>query len=74
MGYEIGDLRPTGRGQEVQVVAPKVCRNGHPLGPRQVLVSTELCDQGGRYVRHPKWTCRQCWDVIVGEGHPGACS
>ncbi|GAA2347023.1 hypothetical protein GCM10010170_034200 [Dactylosporangium salmoneum] len=58
------------------MVAPKHCRNGHPLGPRQVLIGTELCDPGnGRYRRHITWTCRAegCGDVIVADGHPDAC-
>jgi hypothetical protein len=73
MGYRPGDLRPTGRGQEVAVVAPTHCRNGHPLGPWKVLVGDVLCEQDGVYRRHLKWICRECGDVIVGNGHPDAC-
>lgn len=73
MGYRPGDLRPVDGGPKVVVVAPTHCRNGHPLGPRQVLVSTELCERDSRYQRHLKWTCRTCWDVTVGDGHPDDC-
>jgi hypothetical protein len=73
MQYQPGDLRPTGNGHEVEVVAPTECRNGHPYGPYKVLVGDELCEQGGSYRRHVKWTCRTCGDVIVGNGHPEAC-
>jgi hypothetical protein len=75
MEYRPGDLRPTGKGHQVEVVAPAHCRNGHPLGPNQVLVGTELCDAGGtgRYRRHVTWTCRTCGDEIIGNGHPKSC-
>jgi hypothetical protein len=74
MEYRPGDLRPTGRGHEVEVVAPTHCRNGHPLGPLKALVGTVLCDPGtGRYERHFEWVCRACGDVIYGDGHPDEC-
>jgi hypothetical protein len=74
MGYKPGDLRPTGRGREVVVVAPTHCRNGHELAPGKTLVGTELCVQGvGQYARHYKWTCLTCGDVTVADGHPDAC-
>lgn len=72
--YQPGDLRPVNGGPAVEVVAPTHCHNGHPLGPRQVHVSTELCDPGtGRYQRHNTWTCSACGDVTVADGHPDAC-
>jgi hypothetical protein len=73
--YKPGDLRPVDGGPRVEVVAPTHCRNGHKLGPRQVLIGTELCDLSGTYRRHITWTCREpgCGDVIVGNGHPDAC-
>lgn len=74
MEYKPGDLRPTGRGHEVEVVAPTHCRNGHRLGPNQVLLGTELCDQAGVYRHHITWCCRRCDDVIVANGHPDACA
>jgi len=73
MNWRPGDLRPTGNGTEVEVVAPTHCTNSHPLGPWKVLVGDVLCEQNGTYRRHPKWTCQTCQDVIVGNGHPEAC-
>ncbi len=51
--------------------APKVCRNGHKLGPNRVLVSFTPCacgltdGSGG----HTTWRCRECDDVRYGDGH-----
>lgn len=57
------------------MVAPTRCRNGHALGPLQVLLGTELCEREGRYRRHTTWTCRtkNCGDVIIADGHPDGC-
>jgi hypothetical protein len=57
----------------VAVVAPIRCRNGHPLGPNQVLLGTTVCEQGGVNRHHISWICRTCDDVIVANGHPEAC-
>lgn len=68
-----GDLRPTGRGNEVAVVAPTHCRNGHAFGPNQVLLGTTVCEHGGVNRHHIDWRCRRCTDVIIGNGHPDEC-
>lgn len=73
MDYRPGDLRPTGRGQEVAVVAPTHCRNGHRLGPNRVIVGTTVCEQNGVNRHHHHWACRTCGDVIVANGHPEEC-
>ena len=60
-------LIPTRRNPTERVeVAQTTCPNGHPLGPRQVLVG-----YGARpdIVRVRSWTCRACgvitWDEDV---------
>lgn len=69
MDYQPGDLRPTGRGQEVVEVAPERCGNGHPLGPNQVIAGYTPCDCGkGRTRGHSTWRCRTCDDVVVANG------
>lgn len=68
--YPIGSLRPTGRGQEVVVVAPTRCRNGHELGPGKVKVDFVRCGcDKARHAGHTAWTCNECGDRIVGDGH-----
>lgn len=45
--------------------APATCPNGHPLGPKQVLVGHVACsaeDRGG----HTVWYCRTCDAVTYG--------
>jgi hypothetical protein len=68
-GYQPGDLRPTGRGQQVEVVAPERCSNGHPLGPNKVTVGYTPCDCGKDGTGgHNTWRCLTCDDEIVGDG------
>lgn len=39
---------------------PTMCPNGHPLGPRRVLVGWDnLHDPPCR-----SWTCTECWETI----------
>lgn len=70
--FPIGSLRPTGRGQEVVVVAPTHCGNGHRLGPGRVEVRFVPCrcdraSDGGHYT----WTCSACRHVTWSDGHEG---
>ncbi|MER7280432.1 hypothetical protein ABT369_38945 [Dactylosporangium sp. NPDC000244] len=69
MGYRPGDLRPVNGGPFVAVVAPRHCRNGHPLTPYRVHVGYTLCDCGQGGTRgHHTWNCRECGDTTVGDG------
>jgi len=50
--------------------APRVCGNGHRLGPNRALVDAPRCRcdkavHGG----HNSWTCRVCGHVIYSDGH-----
>jgi hypothetical protein len=42
--------------------SPARCRNGHRLGPRQVLVGSQACPNVGGF--HRTHTCRTCEYVI----------
>lgn len=51
---------------------PRVCRNGHRLGPYKVIVSFTHCGCAQvkpRSVGHTTWRCRTCNDVIYADGH-----
>ena len=50
---------------------PVTCRNGHPLGPYQCLVSFARChcDRAGPGGGHLSWRCRTCDDIQYSDGH-----
>ncbi len=49
---------------------PKMCRRGHRLGPHRVLVAFVHCGCGAGGGRgHLTWTCRECGNVSVADGH-----
>lgn len=49
---------------------PRVCGNGHRLGPGRVLLGTVLCGCAavGRG-EHRLWSCRVCGHVTFADGH-----
>lgn len=49
---------------------PRVCRNGHRLGPYEVLVGFRHC-QCGKQIGggHLTWKCVTCNDVQWSDGH-----
>lgn len=61
----LGDLVPCTEGGWM-VLAPKVCPQGHPLGPGQMLVGHQPC-AGYCGSGHLTWTCNECGAVIY---HP----
>jgi hypothetical protein len=59
-----------GRGRVIE--PPTRCANGHPLGPRQVLVGHEAClGHGGG---HTTWTCRTCGHTEYGPPTDAHCT
>ncbi len=55
---------------------PRMCGNGHRLGPNRVLLGFLLCgcervDEAHRGTGggHRSWTCRVCGHVTIADGH-----
>ena len=48
---------------------PATCRNGHPLGPNQTVVSFARCACAQVGGGHLTWTCRTCGDRQYADGH-----
>lgn len=49
---------------------PRVCGNGHRLGPGRVLLGTVLCGCAtNRRGEHRVWQCRVCGHVTFAGGH-----
>ncbi len=49
---------------------PRVCGNGHRLGPGRVLLGTVLCACAtGRRGEHRLWQCRTCGHLTFADGH-----
>lgn len=44
--------------------APRECPNGHPLGPRQVIVGTQSCPAVPGSGQHLIHRCARCEDAI----------
>lgn len=55
---------------------PKLCPNGHPLGPRQVLVGTQQCATcaGDGLGPHRTFSCRACGVTIYDPEPTPECS
>lgn len=52
--------------------APKRCAAGHVLGPRQVLVGSQVC--GAEHGHHRAHTCIQCGSVVYTPPMTAECS